>query len=69
VAAPIRRGFGTRLIERTLTQDLGGGVQLTYEPAGAMCVMDVPLGDAADGQDPRASGQVAGQTGPLPALS
>jgi PAS domain S-box-containing protein len=69
VAPPSRRGFGTRLIERTLTQDLGGGVQLTYEPAGAVCIMEVPLGDATEGHDPRASGQIAGQTGPLPALS
>jgi PAS domain S-box-containing protein len=45
VVAPTRRGFGTRLIERSLAQDIGGHVQLTYAPTGVMCVMNVPLGD------------------------
>lgn len=45
VAKPTRRGFGTRLIERGLTQEMGGHAQLTYEPAGVVCVMDVPLED------------------------
>jgi PAS domain S-box-containing protein len=48
VVAPTRRGFGTRLIERSLAQDLGGNVRLTYEPAGVMCVMDVPLSDEGE---------------------
>jgi two-component sensor histidine kinase len=48
VVPPTRRGFGTRLIERSLAQDLGGEVQLTYAPTGVVCIMGVPLG-AADG--------------------
>jgi two-component sensor histidine kinase len=33
---PVRRGFGTRLLERGLAQDLGPGssVRLRFEPAG-----------------------------------
>ena len=46
VAVPTRRGFGTRLIERSLAQDIGGEVRLTYAPAGAVCVMDIPLSEA-----------------------
>ncbi|UVF21605.1 PAS domain S-box protein [Microvirga terrae] len=49
VAPPTRRGFGTRLIERGLAQDLGGSVRLSYEPAGIVCTMNVPL-NAADGK-------------------
>jgi PAS domain S-box-containing protein len=46
VSLPTRRGFGTRLIERSLATDVGGEVRLTYEPAGVVCVMNVPLNDA-----------------------
>jgi PAS domain S-box-containing protein len=46
VTVPTRRGFGTRLIERSLAQDIGGEVRLTYAPAGAVCVMDIPLSEA-----------------------
>lgn len=45
VTAPTRRGFGTRLIERSLANDVGGDVQLTYHSAGVVCVMSVPLSD------------------------
>jgi two-component sensor histidine kinase len=46
VALPTRRGFGTRLIERSLATDVGGDVRLTYDPAGVVCVMNVPLNNA-----------------------
>ncbi|WP_201859320.1 PAS domain-containing sensor histidine kinase [Microvirga soli] len=51
VSLPTRRGFGTRLIERSLATDVGGDVRLTYEPAGVVCVMSVPLKDEGDGAD------------------
>jgi two-component sensor histidine kinase len=38
-----RRGFGTRLIERGLTYDLGGTVELHFLPTGVECVLDIPL--------------------------
>ena len=47
VVAPKRRGFGSRLIERSLAGELGAEVRLTYEPAGASCTIDVPLGGGA----------------------
>lgn len=34
---PRRRGFGTRLIERTLAAELGGSVEMTFEPTGLLC--------------------------------
>jgi PAS domain S-box-containing protein len=43
VAPPTRRGFGTRLIERTLAADLSGEVQLSYRPEGVVCVIKAPL--------------------------
>jgi PAS domain S-box-containing protein len=47
VTPPGRKGFGSRLIEGGLAQELDGEVHLDYEPAGVVCqiVMTVPRGD------------------------
>jgi two-component sensor histidine kinase len=37
VEAPVRRGFGSRLIERGLEADLGGGAALHFDQAGLRC--------------------------------
>ena len=42
VQVPEKRSFGTRLIE-TLGKQLKGDVHLTYEPAGFVYALDVPL--------------------------
>lgn len=47
VVAPTRRGFGTRLVERGLSHDLDGEVELAFEPAGVSCLIDVPLAEEA----------------------
>jgi PAS domain S-box-containing protein len=44
VEAPTRRGFGTRLVERSLAQELGGTVEIAFAPAGIVCSVDAPLG-------------------------
>jgi PAS domain S-box-containing protein len=43
VAFPVRKGFGTRLIERGLAQDLDGEVHLDYAPSGVVCQLAMPL--------------------------
>jgi PAS domain S-box-containing protein len=43
VREPDRRGFGTRLIERSLGQDLGGDVEISFPPKGLVCVVNAPL--------------------------
>ena len=44
VSPPSRRGFGTRIIERSLAQDLGGTVRLSFaDPKGVTCVIEAPL--------------------------
>lgn len=43
VSPPSRKGFGSRLIERGLAQDLDGEVHLDYEPAGVICRIVMPL--------------------------
>jgi len=51
VAAPVRRGFGSNLIERGLAMELGGRTNIDYRPGGIVCTIEAPfpaLGDGAD---------------------
>lgn len=47
VAVPLRRGFGSRLIQGGVGQELGGEVALDYAPEGFCCTLRVPLSDGA----------------------
>jgi PAS domain S-box-containing protein len=47
VRPPKRRGFGSRLIERTLAKDTGGEVEITYSPGGIELKLTMPLPSAA----------------------
>jgi two-component sensor histidine kinase len=40
VVPPQRRGFGSRLIERSLAQDLDGEVGIEFAPTGVVCRVD-----------------------------
>jgi PAS domain S-box-containing protein len=41
---PQRQGFGSRLIERSLAQDLDGEVTMTFASTGVVCTVDAPIG-------------------------
>jgi two-component sensor histidine kinase len=43
VARPERSGFGSLLLQRVLTADLGGKVDLTFAPDGLKCAITIPL--------------------------
>ncbi|MBB3019795.1 PAS domain S-box-containing protein [Microvirga lupini] len=43
VSIPQRRGFGTRLIERSLAQDLHGKATIDFAPTGIVCTVDAPI--------------------------
>jgi len=43
VVAPEDRGFGTRLIERGVPNDLKGRTELVFDPTGVRCTIDIPL--------------------------
>lgn len=43
VSPPQRKGFGSRLIERSLARELAGEVELKYEPAGVVCTIKAPV--------------------------
>jgi two-component sensor histidine kinase len=43
VTPPSRRGFGSRLVERGITQELKGSVELDYAASGLRCLMEIPL--------------------------
>jgi PAS domain S-box-containing protein len=49
VASPDRQGFGTRLMQRVLADELGGDVSLDYRPEGVVCSIRLPLWSAAQG--------------------
>jgi PAS domain S-box-containing protein len=40
---PARRGFGMRVIEANLRDQLRGEVKMSFEPAGLVCTIDAPL--------------------------
>jgi PAS domain S-box-containing protein len=43
VAPPRRKGFGSRMIERSLAAQLQGRVTIDFQPAGVVCTIDAPL--------------------------
>jgi len=43
VIPPVRRGFGTRMIERGLAAELAGKVAIEFRPEGVHCTVDAPL--------------------------
>ncbi|SDA22397.1 PAS domain S-box-containing protein [Methylobacterium sp. UNC378MF] len=47
VTAPTRGGFGTRLIERALSAELGGSAEIEYRSRGVVFTLDAPLPDRA----------------------
>ena len=57
VAPPGKKGFGSRLIERGLAQELDGVVHVAYHPGGVVCSIDAPLaglaGNRASDDQPR----------------
>ena len=44
VQPPERHSFGTRLIERSLAQDLNGEVRIAFTETGVVCTVDAPVG-------------------------
>ena len=43
LSQPARRGFGSRLIERSFAAEVGGDVHLTFAPAGLVCRLEAAL--------------------------
>jgi two-component sensor histidine kinase len=43
VRPPSHKGFGTRLIERSLASDLNANVQIMFEPGGLVCTIDARI--------------------------
>jgi two-component system, chemotaxis family, sensor kinase Cph1 len=43
VKPPWRRGFGTLLVERSLSHELDGSAELDFRPEGLRCAIELPL--------------------------
>ena len=48
VVAPTRRGFGTRVIERGLADELQGEIALSFDTVGVVCGIDFPIERSAE---------------------
>jgi two-component sensor histidine kinase len=44
VEPPVRRGFGSKLIERSLAHELQGTVRIEFVRTGVVCTLEAPLG-------------------------
>ncbi len=44
------KGFGSTLIERGLSLELGGEVRVEFDPSGLICTMEIPLAAAGGGK-------------------
>jgi two-component sensor histidine kinase len=40
---PSREGFGTKLLQRVLTAQLGADIQIEFEPDGLHVLLSIPL--------------------------
>ncbi len=43
VGTPIRPGFGMRIIDAGFRHQLGGRVEISFEPSGLVCALEAPL--------------------------
>jgi PAS domain S-box-containing protein len=50
VSPPVRTGFGSRLIERSLAAQLSARVTLNYQSGGLLCTIDAPLSAIRDNE-------------------
>jgi two-component system CheB/CheR fusion protein len=48
VEEPLQRNFGTSFIQQSLEYELGGKVDLRFEPSGLECDIEIPLTPDAD---------------------
>ncbi|MEI6559509.1 MAG: sensor histidine kinase [Rhodospirillaceae bacterium] len=47
VTVPLTRGFGSAVIERSLSHDLGATSALRFDPGGVRCVITIPAAHIA----------------------
>ena len=50
VTPPSHKGFGSHVIERGLAHELGGSVDLDYQPGGVICTINIPAPGVALGR-------------------
>jgi PAS domain S-box-containing protein len=48
VTMPAKRGFGSRMIERGLSAELGGTARIDFAPQGLICTVEAPLPRGGD---------------------
>ena len=51
VTEPERKGFGSRLIQQTVTRELSGQIRFDFEPSGLRCVLEIPVTESLTAAD------------------
>jgi PAS domain S-box-containing protein len=51
VSSPGRKGFGSRLIDQTVTRELSGRIRFEFEPSGLRCVLEIPVTEGLTATD------------------
>ena len=46
VQAPVKRGFGTSMVEKALARDFGGSAKIQFLRDGVICLMEAPMNDS-----------------------
>jgi PAS domain S-box-containing protein len=44
VVEPERRGFGLKLVQRSIVQELSGQAEIAFAPTGLLCILSFPVG-------------------------
>ncbi|ONG51758.1 hypothetical protein BKE38_15420, partial [Pseudoroseomonas deserti] len=52
ITAPARRGFGLRVVENTIARQMGGQVELQWQPTGLICRLRIAAGRVLRGEAP-----------------
>jgi two-component sensor histidine kinase len=55
LSPPARKGFGSRLIERSFAAEVGGEVTLAYAPTGLVCRLEAALASMQEAVDAAAA--------------
>lgn len=63
VSPPVRRGFGSRLIEKGLAADLNGTVRIDYPAAGVICTIHARIDGEGVSEEPAAALRDRGRSG------
>jgi PAS domain S-box-containing protein len=64
VVEPERRGFGLKLVERSIVQELSGQAEIAFAPTGLLCILSFPIGGEDAARPPSSAPSTAQRASP-----